>query len=177
MTKGARVTANISLPGRFLVLLPGVSHIGISRRVEEKAERDRLRQLVKTLQLPPDTGVICRTVGEGCKTEHFQRDLDILLNSWRKAEEKAAHAKAPVCVYQEPDLAERTIRDCMTQDVDEIVTDSKATYDMAVKLLELYKLQDSIKVKLYQHPTPIFQKFGLTQQLDSIFNRKIQRML
>ena len=173
MTKGARVTANISLPGRFLVLLPGVSHIGISRRVEEKAERDRLRQLVKTLQLPPDTGVICRTVGEGCKTEHFQRDLDILLDSWRKAEEKAAHAKAPVCVYQEPDLAERTIRDCMTQDVDEIVTDSKATYDMAVKLLELYKLQDSIKVKLYQHPTPIFQKFGLTQQLDSIFNRKV----
>lgn len=173
MTKGARVTANISIPGRYLVLLPGVSHIGISRKVEEKSERDRLRQMAKTLQLPPNTGVICRTVGEGCKAEHFQRDLDILLNSWKTAEENAANHKAPYCVYQEPDLAERTIRDCMTSDVDEIVTDSKATYDLAVKLLEQYKLQDAIKVKLYQNPTPIFQKYGLTQQLESIFNRKV----
>ncbi|MBP5638404.1 MAG: Rne/Rng family ribonuclease [Victivallales bacterium] len=173
MTKGARVTTNISLPGRYLVLLPGVSHIGISRRVEEKSERDRLRQMVKTLELPPNTGVICRTVGKGCKTEHFQRDLELLLNTWKTTEELAATSKAPACLYQEPGLAERTIRDCLTQDVDEIVTDSRQTYDLAVKLLTQYNLQNSTTITLYQNPTPIFQKFGLHQQLESIFNRKV----
>ncbi len=173
MTKGARVTTNISLPGRYLVLLPGVSHIGISRRVEEKSERDRLRQMVRKLQLPPNTGVICRTVGEGCKAEHFQRDLELLLNTWKATEEAAASTHAPACVYQEPGLAERTIRDSLTQDVDEIVTDSQQTFELAEKLITQYNLQETTKVKLYQNPTPIFQKFGLNQQLESIFNRKV----
>ena len=163
-TKGSRVTTNLSIPGRFLVLLPNSPHIGVSRKVEEKAERNRLRQMVKGLELPGDNmGLICRTVGEGCKREHFQRDLDMLVEAWQNCVKKAESKRAPICVYQEPDLAERTLRDCLTEDVDEIVTDSQETYDRAISLLDRYSLHDTIKVKLYQNPTPIFQKYNLNQ--------------
>ncbi|MBR4417029.1 MAG: ribonuclease E/G, partial [Victivallales bacterium] len=159
-TKGSRVTTNLSIPGRYLVLLPNSPHIGVSRKVEEKAERDRLRKMVKGLELPGNNmGLICRTVGEGCKIEHFQRDLDMLVEAWQNGMKKAETKRAPVCVYQEPDLAERALRDCLTEDVDEIVTDSQETYDRAVSLMNRYSLNDTIKVKLYQNPTPIFQKY------------------
>lgn len=173
-TKGARVTTNLSIPGRFLVLLPNSSQIGVSRKVEEKSERDRLRRMVRDLEMPGNNmGLICRTVGEGCKREHFQRDLDLLVEAWQSGEKRASQRRAPVRVYQEPDLAERTLRDCLTEDVDEIVTDSKETYDRALELVTRYSLHNDIKVRLYQHPTPIFQKMNLNQQLDSIFNRKV----
>ncbi len=173
-TKGSRVTTNLSIPGRYLVLLPNSPHIGVSRKVEEKAERDRLRKMVKGLELPGNNmGLICRTVGEGCKIEHFQRDLDMLVEAWQNGEKKAESKRAPVCVYQEPDLAERALRDCLTEDVDEIVTDSQETYDRAVSLMNRYSLNDTIKVKLYQNPTPIFQKYNLNQQIDGIYNRKV----
>ena len=173
-TKGSRVTTNLSIPGRYLVLLPNSPHIGVSRKVEEKAERERLRKMVKGLELPGNNmGLICRTVGEGCKIEHFQRDLDMLVEAWQNGEKKAESKRAPVCVYQEPDLAERALRDCLTEDVDEIVTDSQETYDRAVSLMNRYSLNDTIKVKLYQNPTPIFQKYNLNQQIDGIYNRKV----
>ena len=173
-TKGSRVTTNLSIPGRYLVLLPNSPHIGVSRKVEEKAERDRLRKMVKGLELPGNNmGLICRTVGEGCKIEHFQRDLDMLVEAWQNGVKKAETKRAPVCVYQEPDLAERALRDCLTEDVDEIVTDSQETYDRAVSLMNRYSLNDTIKVKLYQNPTPIFQKYNLNQQIDGIYNRKV----
>ena len=173
-TKGSRVTTNLSIPGRYLVLLPNSPHIGVSRKVEEKAERDRLRKMVKGLELPGNNmGLICRTVGEGCKIEHFQRDLDMLVEAWQNGMKKAETKRAPVCVYQEPDLAERALRDCLTEDVDEIVTDSQETYDRAVSLMNRYSLNDTIKVKLYQNPTPIFQKYNLNQQIDAIYNRKV----
>ncbi|NMA45424.1 MAG: Rne/Rng family ribonuclease [Lentisphaerae bacterium] len=172
-TKGARVTTNLSIPGRYLVLLPNSSHIGISKRVEEREERDRLRQMIRSLELPKNMGLICRTVGAGRKQEHFQRDLDLLLEYWRKSEQIAATQRAPVCVYQEPDLAERALRDCLTEDVDEVVVDSEETYQRATELIKRYNRQDSTRVKFYQNPTPIFHSYGLTQQLDGIFNRKV----
>ena len=173
-TKGSRVTTNLSIPGRYLVLLPNSPHIGVSRKVEEKAERDRLRKMVKGLELPGNNmGLICRTVGEGCKIEHFKRDLDMLVEAWQNGMKKAETKRAPVCVYQEPDLAERALRDCLTEDVDEIVTDSQETYDRAVSLMNRYSLNNTITVKLYQNPTPIFQKYNLNQQIDAIYNRKV----
>ncbi|HQL08310.1 MAG TPA: Rne/Rng family ribonuclease [Lentisphaeria bacterium] len=172
-TKGARVTTNLSIPGRYLVLLPNSSHIGISKRVEERDERDRLRQMIRGLKLPKNMGLICRTVGAGRKQEHFQRDLDLLLDYWHKGEQIAATHRAPVCVYQEPDLAERALRDCLTEDVDEVVVDSEETYQRATELIKRYNKQDSTRVKFYQNPTPIFHSFGLTQQLDGVFNRKV----
>ncbi|NMA19558.1 MAG: Rne/Rng family ribonuclease [Lentisphaerae bacterium] len=172
-TKGARVTTNLSIPGRYLVLLPNSTHSGISRRVEEREERDRLRQIIRGLELPPNMGLICRTVGAGTKQEHFQRDLDMLLDSWNKGLEMASKQRAPFCVYQEPDLTERTLRDCLTEDIDEVIADSEEAYKCATSLLMRYNRQSKVKVRLYQNPTPIFVKFGISQQIENISNRKV----
>ncbi len=172
-SKGARVTTNLSIPGRYLVLLPNSNHIGISRRVEEREERDRLRKMIRSLALPNNMGLICRTVGAGLKIEHFQRDLDMLLDCWNKAEEAAGKHRAPYCVYQEPDLAERTLRDCLTEDIDEVIADSEEAFKCASALLLRYNRQSKVRVKLYQNPTSIFSKYGISQQIDNIFNRKV----
>jgi Rne/Rng family ribonuclease len=172
-TKGARVTTNLSIPGRNLVLLPNCSHVGVSRRVEDREERSRLKQMVKSLTLPPNMGLICRTVGAGLKREHFQRDLDILLDAWHKGEELRANRKAPVCIYQEPALEERVLRDCLTQDIDEIVVDTQEAYDRARDMLSRFDKQSVEKLKLYSNPTPIFIKYGIAQQIENISNRKV----
>ena len=172
-TKGARVTANLSIPGRYLVLLPNCPHVGVSRRVEDHEERSRLKQMVKTLDKPDNMGLICRTVGAGLKKEHFQRDLDILLDAWKKGEEIAAKRRAPVCVYQEPALEERTLRDCLTQDIDEIMVDSQEAYNRAKEMLERFDRLNDVKLKLYSNPTPIFIKYGVSQQIENISNRKV----
>ena len=171
-TKGARVTTNLSIPGRYLVLLPNCPHVGISRRVEDREERSRLKQMVKTI-LPPNMGVICRTEGAGLKREHFQRDLQMLMDAWHKGEETASKRRAPVCVYQEPALVERTLRDSLTQDIDEIVCDTKEAFDLAQEMLQRFDRQDSVKVKLYANPTPIFIKYGISQQIEGLSNRKV----
>ncbi len=173
-TKGARVTTNLSIPGRYLVLLPNSTHIGVSKRVEEREERDRLRKMIRSLDLPANMGLICRTVGEGRKKEHFQRDLDLLLDNWRKGEALAAKHRAPYCVYQEADLVERALRDCLTEDIDEVVVDSQDVYNRANELLERFNKKDSTRLKFYQNPTPIFIKYGLSHQLDSIFSRTVK---
>ncbi len=172
-TKGARVTANLSIPGRYLVLLPNCSHVGVSRRVEDREERSRLKQMVKTLDKPDNMGLICRTVGAGLKKEHFQRDLDILLDARKKGMDTAGKRRAPICVYQEPALEERTLRDCLTQDIDEIVVDSQEAYNRAKEMLERFDRLNDVKLKLYSNPTPIFIKFGISQQIENISNRKV----
>lgn len=171
--KGARVTTNLSIPGRFLVLLPHSPHSGISRRVEEKEERARLRQMMRNLDLPHGMGLICRTVAAGIKEENLQRDLDMLLDCWKQAQESAAAQRAPVCVYHEPDLAERILRDCLTEDIDEIIVDSEEAYKCATSLLMRYNRNSKVKVKLYQNPTPIFAKYGISKQIENISNRKV----
>ena len=121
-TKGPRITTNISLPGRYMVLMPRNDQLGISRKIEDPKERARLRKIMgEKLTIPEKMGVILRTVSAGQKLRYFVRDLAILLEEWRQIEEKAATEKAPYCVFQEPDLIERTVRDFLTDEIDETV--------------------------------------------------------
>ena len=109
-TKGARITTDITIPGRYLVLMPYHQHRGLSTRIESAPERERLRKIISELDLPEGMGVICRTVGEGRKAAFFKRDLKILLDYWDSIEDKISRCQSPVCVYQEPNLIERTAR-------------------------------------------------------------------
>lgn len=171
--KGARVTTNLSIPGRYLVLLPTMPQIGISRRVEDHEERKRLKQMLKALTLPKEMGLIGRTAGKGLSQEDFQRDLDILLESWTKGEKMSHDKPAPVCVYREPTLVERLLRDCLTDDIDEVVTDSEETYQLATSLLSRYDTQSKVKVKFHKNPTPIFIQYHVSKQIESISDRKV----
>ena len=122
-TKGARLSTNITIPGRYLVLLPYSDHIGLSSRIDDRKERDRLRKILAKLDVPEGMGLICRTIGEGHKAADFEKDLGMLLRIWESASAALEEKNAPAIVYREPNLLERTVRDFLTDDIDEIVVD------------------------------------------------------
>jgi ribonuclease G len=115
-TKGPRTTTNLSLPGRYLILTPFSDGCGISRKIEDPAERKRLKTLINELTIPEGMGVIVRTAGEGKKARYFVRDLHLLLAKWEEIQRKMETDRAPACLYQEPDIVERTVRDFLTED-------------------------------------------------------------
>src|ERR1700760_2752250 len=119
-TKGPRVTTNLSFAGRYLVLMPFSDRSGISRKIEDPSERERLRKILRQLDIPDGIGVIIRTVGEGARARYFVRDLSFLLDQWTKVEEQIRNKPAPARVFEEPDLVERTVRDFLTEEIDEV---------------------------------------------------------
>ncbi|HEX7570542.1 MAG TPA: ribonuclease E/G, partial [Verrucomicrobiae bacterium] len=128
-TKGPRVTTNLVLPGRFLVLLPNSDQSGISRKIENPEERKRLKKILRQLSIPDGMGVIMRTAGEGQQLRYFVRDLAFLLEEWNEVQEKIKKQPMATCVFQEPDLIERTVRDFLTEDVERIVVDTQKAHD------------------------------------------------
>jgi len=172
-SKGGRVTTNLSVPGRFLVLLPNSRHSGISRKIEDRHERDRLREIMRGLRLPKGMGLICRTVGEGQSEDMFKRDFKMLLEAWKEGQEIGRSRRAPVCVYEEPRLVRRTLRDYLTDDVTEIVADTEECCELASRMLVAMGRDQHVKVRLHRHPQPIFSKYGLSQQIENIFRRKV----
>src|SRR6266542_3733313 len=133
--KGPRVTTNLSFSGRYLVLMPFSDRSGISRKIEDPKERERLRKILRELDIPDGIGVIIRTVGEGQRARYFVRDLRFLLDQWRKVEQEIANHPAPHRVFEEPDLIERTVRDFLTEEIDEVVCDDRSAIDRMSTLI------------------------------------------
>src|SRR5438477_6419994 len=125
-TKGPRVTTNLSFAGRYLVLMPFSDRSGFSRKIEDPKERERLRKILRQLDIPDGIGVIIRTGGEGQRARYFVRDLRFLLDQWAKVEEAIRTQPAPRCVFEEPDLIDRTVRDFLTEEIDEVLCDDRA---------------------------------------------------
>ncbi|MBO4305073.1 MAG: Rne/Rng family ribonuclease [Lentisphaeria bacterium] len=174
-TKGARVTTNLTIPGRYLVLLPYSDHVGLSSRIEEKKERDRLKKILKDLDVPEGMGIICRTVGEGRKAVFFRRDLDMLLDLWAKVEEAIVEPHAPQLVYREPDLLERSVRDFLTDEIDEIVIDSREKYEYLKSAIKRFSGGElDPKITLYNRAESIFKHYGVLEQAAGIFDRIVQ---
>src|SRR3989440_8395050 len=128
-TKGPRVTTNLSFAGRYLVLMPFSDRSGISRKIEDPRERERLRKILRDLEIPDGVGVIIRTVGEGQRARYFVRDLSLLLEQWTRVEESIKNDPAPCRVFEEPDLVERTGRDFLTDEIDEVVCGDQNAID------------------------------------------------
>ena len=144
-TKGPRVTTNLVLPGRYLVLLPNSDQSGISRKIENQEERKRLKKILRELPIPDGMGVIMRTAGEGQQKRYFVRDLALLLEEWNGIQERIKSQPMATCVFQEPDLIERTVRDFLTEDVERIVVDNQKAYDrmreMISKIIQAFGQQ------------------------------------
>ena len=173
-TKGPRVTTNLVLPGRYLVLLPNSDKSGISRKIEHPEERQRLKRILRELDIPDGMGVIMRTVGEGQQKRYFQRDLGLLVEEWNQMQEKIKNQPAPSCVFQEPDLIERTVRDFLTEHVARIVIDSPRACDrMREMMLKIKAKRAAAKIKLYDEHQPIFDRFNITKQLETTFSRQV----
>jgi ribonuclease G len=172
-TKGPRVTTNLAIPGRFLVLLPNSDQCGVSRKIENQEERQRLKKIVRSLTLPDGMGVIIRTAGEGQQARYFVRDLALLLEEWKAVQEKINTQPAPCCVFREPDLIERTVRDFLTDDVERIVVDNHASYERIRTMIGKISRRSAGKVKFYNESQPVFDRFGITRQLQTAFARQV----
>jgi ribonuclease G len=172
-TKGPRVTTNLALPGRYLVLLPNSDQSGISRKIENQEERQRLKKILRGLHIPEGMGVIIRTVGEGQQARYFIRDLALLLEEWQIINEKIQKQPTAACVFQEPDLIERTVRDFLTEDVERIVIDNHVEYERVRNMIGRISKRSILKVKLYSESQPSFDRFNITRQLENAFTRQV----
>jgi len=172
-TKGPRTTTNLALPGRYLVLMPFSDQCGISRKIEDHKERMRLKQMINELTIPEGMGVIVRTAGEGKKTRYFIRDLHLLLKTWTRIQEKLQSDKAPACLYQEPDLVERTVRDFLTEEVDRVLIDNAEDHSRTQKLVAQISKRSASKIAVYKDNIPIFERFNIERQIEQTFQRRV----
>ncbi|MGN0834835.1 MAG: ribonuclease E/G [Candidatus Spyradosoma sp.] len=172
-TKGPRTTTNIAIPGRFIVLMPFSGQCGVSRKIEDSAERDRLKKMLRRLTIPEGMGVIIRTAGEGKKLRYFVRDLHMLLKRWAAICNVINTTAKPCMLYQEPGLIERTVRDFLTEDVDRILVDSEEDYQTILKLVGEISPRSRSKVVLYKDNIPIFERFNIERQIEQTYMRRV----
>src|SRR6266542_3642491 len=172
-TKGPRVTTNLSFAGRYLVLMPFSDRSGISRKIESPKERERLRKIVRELDMPEGIGVIIRTVGEGQRARYFVRDLRFLLDQWAKVEQAIREHPAPCRLFEEPDLIERTVRDFLTEEIDEVVCDDRTSTERMSEMIGQISRRARNRVHFYDGATPIFETYGVQKQIDDAFHRQV----
>ena len=171
-TKGARITSHISLPGRYLVYMPTVDHVGISRRIEDPEERERLRDIVEEMR-PPGTGFIIRTACEGINARFLRNDMEILIRLWRDILARRDRAAPPALLYKEPDLILRATRDLFTTDLDRLVVDSEEEYHRIQEFVRTYIPSGVPKVELYTGQEPIFDAYGIEIEVNRALSRKV----
>jgi len=171
--KGPRVTTNISLAGRYLVLMPYSDQFGISRKVDDPKERQRLRRIMQKLQVPEGMGIIMRTVGQGQRARHFVRDLAMLLEQWYAVEDKRDNTPAPVCVFREPDLIERSVRSFLTDNLGQVLCDNEQTTEQMREIAGRISRRAKRRIQYYPSRRSIFEKIGIQKQIDEAFQRQV----
>jgi len=172
-TKGPTLSTYVSIPGRILVMMPGMAKLGVSRKIEDEEERKRLRTILDGLKPPKDCGFIIRTAGVGKSKAEIERDLKYLTRLYENINKKAKGSGGPTELYAEGDLVTRTVRDVMTSDVERIVVDSE---DVAKKIKEFFKLvapRTKNKVELYEEPVPLFHKYNIEREIEMMYSRHV----
>src|SRR3954466_13453082 len=172
-TKGPTLSTYLSIPGRILVMMPGMSKLGVSRKIEDEEERKRLRQILDGLKPPRECGFIIRTAGVGRSKADIERDLKYLTRLFETINKKATSSNQPMELYAEGDLVTRTVRDVMTSDVERIVVDNE---EVAKKIKEFFKLvapRTKNKVELYDEPVPLFHKYGIEKEIELMYSRHV----
>ncbi|HEY8497970.1 MAG TPA: Rne/Rng family ribonuclease [Limnochordales bacterium] len=172
-TKGARVVTHPTLPGRYLVLAPSTEYVGISRRIADEAERNRLKAIARRLR-PKGMGLIVRTVAEGREEAELEADLRFLLKVWDRVLQKSRRVSAPALLYRDHDLLYRLVRDVFSEDLAAVVVDSRAEYQKVLELAESLvgpSLKD--RVKLYQGERPLFEEYGVEAELARALDRRV----
>lgn len=171
-SKGARVTAHISLPGRYLVFMPTVDHIGVSRRIEDEGERKRLKEIVSRIK-PPEAGFIVRTASEGRTEEDLSMDLNFLLKLWERVQHKKLNAPVPSIIHSDLDICLRAIRDLYTKDVGKVVVDSAKEYNELIEFIETFIPQLKYSIEFYEAEEPIFDAYGIEVEISRALGRKV----
>ncbi len=170
-SKGARITTHISLPGRHVVFMPTVVHLGVSRRIADEQERDRLKEIVQKAQ--PNGGVIVRTAGEGASEANIIADLDYLNRLWQEIQKNYEKKRGPGAVHTELDVELRALRDLLNEDIERVVTDEEESYRKILNFLNQFMPKYKNKVSLYKDPKPLFDLYEIDLEISRSMERKI----
>ncbi len=171
--KGAYVTTYLSLPGRFLVLMPGNPHVGVSRKIEDEKERQRLKNILKQTKLPEGVGIIARTAAYKATKIEIQKDLRYLTRLWNSLKKSAKSAPNPSLLYRDRELATRFLRDYLTSDVSEIIVDHKEAYENIRAFLRIIAPRQVSSLSFYQNERPLFEYFGIENQIEQVFQPRV----
>jgi ribonuclease G len=172
-TKGGRVTSHVSLPGRYVVYMPTIDHVGVSRRIGAMRERQRLRETIDTMR-PPKGGLIVRTVAEGLTKGQLKADIAYLVRLWGEiVRKREGHPKVPCTLYAELDLVLRTARDMFGDDVEKIVIDDKKSFEELKRFVETFMPERAAHVELYEGEEPIFDAYGIEDEIRRALSRKV----
>lgn len=171
-TKGARVTSHVSLPGRYVVFLPTVEYVGVSKRIGSEKERQRLRETIDGMR-PPTGGIIIRTLAEGLTKKQLKADVGYLVRLWGDIAKKREGARAPAVLYEELDVVLKVARDMFGDDVEKIVIDDRAQYERLVRFVEMFMPERVKDVELYTGDEPIFDAYGLEEEIKRALSRKV----
>lgn len=172
-TKGATLTTYLSIAGRFLVLMPGLNRVGVSRKIEDDQERHKLRETLEGLDRPKNMGVIIRTAGLNEPKKSLQQDLNYLDRVWKLLMKQVKTARCPSEIFRESDLVARTIRDIFTNDITRIYVDSDEVARRATEFFQVAMPQYADRVALYDEKLPLFHRYGLEEEIDKIYSRRV----
>ncbi|PIE70432.1 MAG: ribonuclease [Deltaproteobacteria bacterium] len=173
MHKGAMLTTFISLPGRYVVLMPGSNNRGVSRQIENEKERSRLKEIIDSLNIPSEFGIIVRTAGDGCTKTDLSKDYKYLMRLWKQITKLAAQAPVPELIYKEQNLAVRAVRDYLSTDVNEILIDDEAIFKEVKQFVSVIAPKQTAIVKRHRADKPIFNRYQLEQQISSIYETNV----
>lgn len=172
-SKGAMLTTFISLPGRYMVLMPGSETKGISRKIEDEKERRRLKKIISDLKVPDGYGLIIRTAGKGCAKTVISKDFRYLMRLWKSIKGNVMNVQAPALLYQERNLVERSLRDYFTPDITEILIDDETVCHQAKQFMRIISPKYGRIVKHYKGTKPIFTKYELESQIATIYENRV----
>jgi ribonuclease G len=172
-SKGARLTSNISIAGRYLVLLPNTSHRGVSRKIENRAVRDKLKKLIRAFEMPKDMGLICRTASANATMEMLIAEANNLLESWNQIVKKFHNTNKPSCIYEESDIIKKAVITTVGKKYDKIVIDDIETYKKCKNIYKTYEDEHPIKIEYFNHKTPLFEKYNIEKEIEKALARKV----
>jgi len=172
-SKGARLTSNVSIAGRYLVLLPNTPHRGVSRRIEDRGARERLKKMIRAFEMPQDMGLICRTASMNATPEQLIQEATDLLQSWHTIMEKFEKSTKPTLLFEESDIIKRSVLTAVDRKFSRILVDDFKTFQQCKDLYTIYQGEHPVKIEMYRDKTPMFERFGVEREIEKALRRKI----
>ena len=172
-SKGARLTSNITIPGRYLVLLPNTPHRGVSRKITDRLERERLRKIIRAFEMPQKMGLICRTASTSASTEALVEEATELLKIWERIMEDFKSSEDPVCLYRESDLVKKAVLKAVNKKFSRMLVDDYKTFQYCRQLYRRYRGEHEMKLEYYRDQTPMYERFAVENEIERCLRRKI----
>ena len=172
-SKGARLTSNVSIAGRYLVLLPNSPHRGVSRKIENRAVRDRLKRVIRSFEMPLNMGLICRTASKNATAEMLAEEAKELSTNWQSVVANFEKATGPKCLFEESDLIRKAVMTAVDKKFDRLLVDDQRTFQICQRIYAKYEHEHPLILELYRDKTPMFERFNVEREIDKTLRRKI----